>query len=362
MEIPLALPKLDTETIDGVVESLEEEFFLRGDSVEEFEGAFADYIGVENAVSVSSGTQALHLSLRSLGISEGDTVLTTPATFIATANVVVRTGATLRFVDVSLDTYTIDLDEVEEVVEKEEIDAIMPIHTYGYPVDMDRLREIAGDIPIVSDSCQAHGAEYRGERVGSMSTMAGFSFYPSKNMTVGGDGGMVTTDDDELADAVRSLRDVGRDKDGVHRRLGYTARMSTVNAVIGKSQLESLEDWNERRREVASLYTESLDGVGDLTLPPMGDEAVTPAWYLYVIRTDHRDELMSFLEDKGVETGIHYQTPVHLQPPYQRMGFEEGMFPDSEKWSRNVLSLPMHPHLTDEEVEYITDAVEEFFG
>lgn len=361
MEIPLALPKLSDETIAEVEESLNEEFFLRGESVEEFEEEFAEYIGVENAVAVSSGTQALHLSLRSLGISEGDTVLTTPATFIATSNVIVRAGATPRFVDVSLDTYTINLDKVEGVVEEGEIDAIMPVHTYGYTVEMDRLREIAGDIPIVADSCQAHGAEYKGQRAGSMSTLAGFSFYPSKNMTVGGDGGMVTTDNDELADTVRSLRDVGRDEEGVHRRIGYTARMNTINAVIGKNQLESLDGWNRRRSGIASTYTENLDGVGDLILPPEGGDDTTPAWYLYVVRTSHRDNLMSFLEKKGVETGIHYERPVHLQPPYREMGYEEGMYPESEKWSREVLSLPMHPHLSDQEVDHIINSVKGFF-
>lgn len=361
MDIPLALPKLDDSTIADVERCLNEEFFLRGDSVGEFEENFADFVGVDNAVSVNSGTQALHLSLKSLGISEGDTVLTTPATFIATSNVIVRTGATPRFVDVSLDTYTIDLDEVEKVVESEDIDAIMPVHTYGYPVEMDQLKKIAGDIPIVADTCQAHGASYKGEQAGSMSTIAGFSFYPSKNMTVGGDGGMVTTDDDELANLVRSFRDVGRDENGIHQRIGYTARMNTVNAVIGKNQLESLEDWNRRRREIASIYTKRLNDIEDLTLPPQGDNDIKPAWYVYAVRTSLRDELISFLDEKGIETGINYERPVHLQPPYREMGYEEGMYPKSERWSREVLSLPMHPHLSDEEVDHITKSVRRFF-
>jgi perosamine synthetase len=179
-------------------------------------------------------------------------------------------------------------------------------------------------------------------------------------MTVGGDGGMVTTDEDDLADTIRSLRDVGRDENGVHQHIGYTARMNTVNAVIGKNQLEKLDEWNQRRREIASMYSEHLNGVGDLVLPPNGDD-VLPAWYVYAVRTSRRDELASSLEQDGIEVGINYETPVHLHPPYREMGYEEGMYPESERWSREVLSLPMHPHLSDKEVNHIINSIKRFF-
>lgn len=360
MDIPLAKPVLSDETVSEAAEVLQNEFYLRGESVETFEEEFADYVGTDYAIAVSSGTQAIHLSLRALGISEGDTVLTTPATFISTGNAILRTGAEPKFVDVDLDTYTIDLSEVERAVSEYEIDAILPIHLYGYPVAMDTLREIAGDIPIVSDSCQAHGAKYKNETVGSFADAGAFSFYPSKNITVGGDGGMITTDSEDTADAVRTLRDVGRSQEtGKHTTIGYTARMGTVNAAIGRKQLDKLDSWNRRRTEIAMIYSENL--TDHVTLPPTGGEDRDPAWYMYVIQTTEREELSEHLDEHGVETGIHYETPVHLQQPYQERGHQPGEFPDAERWSNEVLSLPVHPHITNEEAEHIVSTVNDFF-
>jgi len=363
MDVPLALPVVDDETREEVDRVLREEFFLRGESVEAFEREFAAYVGVEEAVAVSSGTQALHLSLQALGVSEGDTVLTTPASFIATGNAIVRTGATPKFVDVTLDDYSMDLDALAAAVEEtDDLAAVLPIHLYGYPRRIEEYRSVVGDVPIVSDACQAHGASVGGEKVGSLADVAGFSFYPSKNMMVAGDGGMITTDDAELAADLRSLRDVGRgDGNYAHTQVGYTARMNTMNAAVGRKQLERLDDWNERRAEIAARYSAAFADIDDLVLPPTGGPDVTPAWYMYAVRTSRRDELAEFLEERGVETGVHYPTPIHLQPPYRERGFEEGTFPNAERWADEILSLPVHPHVDDEGVEHVAASVRAFF-
>lgn len=364
MDIPLALPVVDEDMREEVDRVLREEFYLGGDSVEAFERDFADYVGTEHAVAVSSGTAAIHLALRAHGIGEGDTVITTPATFIATANAIVRTGATPKFVDISMDTYTIDVDAVERAIEDSDVDAILPVHLYGYPADMSRLQDVAGDIPIIGDACQAHGAKIDGEDVGALGQAACFSFYPSKNMTVAGDGGMVTTDDDDVASRVRSLRDVGRADEGKydHQRIGYTDRLGTINAAIGRQQLRRLDEWNARRSEISSRYRDAWADIEELVLPPDGSSTIDPAWYLYVVRCDNRDDLAAHLEARGVETGIHYDPPVHLQPPYRERGHESETFLDTERWAKEVLSLPVHPHLSDEEVEHVITSVEEYFA
>lgn len=365
MDVPLAMPAMTEEMRAEADRVLQEEFFLRGETVDKFERDFAEFVDAEEAVAVSSGTEAIHLSLRAAGVGEGDTVITTPATFIATANCIVRTGANVRFVDVDLETYTMDLDHLAEVVaETEDIAAIIPVDLYGYPVDIAAIREIAPDVTIISDACQAHGAAVRGERVGSIADLTAFSFYPSKNMTVGGDGGMITTNDAELADLARSYADVGRasgDADYDHVRIGFTARLDTYKAAIGRVQLEHLPDWNARRKTIADRYTNAFGGIDALALPPNGVDDITPAWYFYVVRTDHRDKLKAHLEERGIQTGVHYPTPVHLQPPYSEMGYSEGDFPASEQWAAEVLSLPVHPHLDDEQVEHVITSVLSFF-
>lgn len=365
MDVSLAKPLLTKDTFREVDRVLREERFLRGRSVEKFEDEFADYVGTRHALAVSSGTMALHLSLQALGVGEGDRVLTTPATFIATANAIVRTGAESEFVDVSPKNNLLDMQEVRaKVEERSDIAAVVPVHLYGYPVDMDALEDAVGDIPIVSDACQAHGAEFRGDRIGSLGRTAAFSFYPSKNMTVAGDGGMVTTNDGELAETIRSLRDVGREEgaDHVHSRLGYTARMNTVNAAIGRKQLKNLDEWNERRRRTAEKYTREFRDIEGLEVQPLPSvESTKPAWYMYPIKTRDRDDLRGFLERKGIETGVHYPTPVHLQPPYREMGFSEGDFPVAERWSETTLSLPVHPHLTRDQVLRVIESTKEYF-
>ena len=367
MRISLIEPILNEEMVDVAVNALRKEFFLRGESVRKFEEEFAKYIGTRRAVAVSSGTAALHLSLLAIGVKKGDLVITTPATFIATANVITYVGAKPIFVDISLDDYNIDPDRIRKVIKKykEKVRVIIPVHLYGYPCNMNEIMEIAEkyDIYILEDACQAHGAVYKGRKVGSFGDAGAFSFYPSKNMTVCGDGGMVTTNDDKIAEIVESLRDVGRSKSNssLHEYIGYTARMNTINAAIGRIQLKYLEEWNEKRRKTAREYNKRLNGIDDLILPPKETSEIKPVYHLYVVRTKYRNQLKEYLEKKGIECGIHYPLPIPLQPPYKQMGFKEGMFPNAEKWAREVLSLPMHPNLTEEEIEYVASSIEKFF-
>lgn len=362
MDVPLAAPSLAEDTLGEAERVLREEFFLGGETVGEFEADMKSYFNVDHAIAVDSGTRALQFALEGLGIGEGDTVVTTPATFIATANVIVKTGATPRFVDIDMDTYGPDFDELERVLESESIDAIMPVHLYGYPVDVQRLQRIAGDVPIVSDACQAHGAMRDGKLVGERSTATGLSFYPSKNMTVAGDGGVLLTDDNELAAVAESLRDVGRSESGYeHERIGYTARLNTVNAAIGRKQLSKLDSWNERRRAVAARYHEAFADL-PLVRPPRGDETVDPAWYFYTIRTNEPDDFRDHLDAHGVEAGSQYRIPVHLQPPYRERGYDEGDFPKTETWADTLVTLPCHQHMNDEWVEHVVDVVSGYFA
>jgi len=365
--IYLSEPILNEEMINNAINALKTERFLKGESIKKFEEEFGKYVGTKYALAVNSGTSALHLSLIASGIKAGDYVVTTPASFIATANAIVYIGAKPIFSDISPETYNIDPYILEEKIKKykKKVKAIIPVHLYGYPCDMDHILEIAEryDIKVLEDACQAHGAMYKGKRVGSLGIAGAFSFYPSKNMTVCGDGGMVTTNSEDIAKIVESLRDVGRSKDSsyFHERIGYTARMNTINAAIGRIQLKHLEEWNEKRRKIAKEYNKKLAGIGDLILPPKENSNIKPVYHLYVIRTKYRDQLKEYLEKNGIECGIHYPLPIHLQMPYRQMGFRERMFPNAEKWAEEVLSLPMHPNLTEDDIEYIVTRVDNFF-
>ncbi len=230
---------------------------------------------------------------------------------------------------------------------------------------MDALKEIAEkyDVKILEDVCQAHGASYKGRKIGSIGNASAFSFYPSKNMTVCGDGGMLTTNDEKIAETARSLRDNGRTKENayLHQYIGFTARMNTVNAAIGNVQLSYLDKWVKKKRKIAKLYRKMLNGIDGLTLPMPESADIKPADHLYVIRSDLRDALMHHLKSKDIECGVHYPIPIHLQPPYRAMGFKEGMFPNAEECANKVLSIPIHQGLDTDKVEYIASAVREFF-
>jgi perosamine synthetase len=349
--------------VRAVTKALRGERMTMGESVFKFEEEFARFIGTDHAISVASGTAALHLALIAAKVKDRE-VITTPLSFIATANAAVQAGGIPRFADVRKRDYQLDPKKVAGALTHKSA-VIMPVHLYGYPSDMDPIIEIAGPrrMVVIEDAAQAHGALYKGRKIGSVGDIGCFSFYPTKNMTVAGDGGMVTTNSDSLAKEIAKLRDCGRVSRYVHDVIGFTYRMNTMNAAFGRVQLRHLEEWNERRRAIARLYAKELGGLGNVILPPMGGKDIVPVFHLFVLRAQGRDELVKFLGEKGIECAVHYPVPIHLQPVYRQMyGYEEGAFPVSEGLCGELISLPMFPGLKDAEVRTICAAIEEFYG
>ena len=362
--IPLANPILDDEMKQAALSALQNERLVLGESVFKFEVEFARYCGTDHAVSTASGTAALTLSLIALGVL-GHEAITSPASFVASANAVIHAEGEPRFADISTETYTIDPGKVRSSI-TEKTKVIVPVHLYGFPAAMDELCEIAKekDVAILEDAAQAHGASYGGRKVGSIGNAGCFSFYPAKNMTVGGDGGMVVTNDDQIAERVRSLRDCGRVAGSkyTHGLIGFTERLNTAQAAIGRVQLRRLDAWNERRRSIARKYDDLLSDLDKVNTPPKGDTVSRPVYHLYVIRCHRRDELHTALNQAGIESGIHYPAPIHLQPIYRKMfGFRGGEFPKSEALCEEVLSIPMHQNLSEDEIDSVSDSIHQFY-
>jgi len=354
-------PVVDEEMLQAAIFSLQNEKLVMGESVYKFEEEFARYCGTRYAVSTASGTAALQIAFQSMGIEQRDEVVTTPFSFFATSNAVIHAGAQPRFADVENGGFNLDPAKVETKLTPM-TRAIIPVHLYGQPSRMDEFRDLAEDkgISIVEDACQAHGAEYDGRRVGSLGRVGCFSFYTSKNMTVCGDGGMIVTNDEKVADAARSFRDCGRASKYTMSRIGYTSRLNTVNAAIGSVQLRKLDGWNKVRREMADLYRRELSGIEGVELPPAETAKETPVYHLFVIQSERRDQLAAHLEKNGVEAAIHYPVPIHLQAPYRATyGYSEGSFPVAERLAEQVLSLPIHPGITEEQVRTVSRLVRE---
>lgn len=364
--IPLVKPIFDEEMSEAAIQALQNERFVLGESVYKFEQEFARYCGTKFAISTASGTAALTLTLLAISASRSE-VVTTPMSFVASANSIIHAGAIPKFADITIQTCTIDPRNVNQVL-TERTKAVMPVHLYGYPAEMDELCMIALDhkLTVVEDACQAHGAVYDGKKIGSIGHAGCFSFYPSKNMTVGGDGGIVVTNDESIAGAVLSLRDCGRIKGNkyIHDVIGFTERMNTVQAAVGRVQLRHLDEWNRKRTEIARQYDELLSDLSDVvSTPPEGSSKIRPAYHMYVIKCQRRDDLLAWLEQRGVECGVHYPIPIHLQPAYQAMfGYKGNEFPNSERLCKEVLSLPIHPTLSREEVGVVSDRIHEFYN
>jgi len=360
--IPLAKPVINQEMIEAVISALQDEKLVMGESVFKFEEEFAHYIGVKHAISVNSGTSGLMLVAEAYGLKPKDEVIVPSATFISTVNGAVKLGAKPVFAEISLRTYTIDVNDVIRKI-NEKTKMIIPVHLYGYPAELDPLLEAAEEIIIVEDAAQAHGAKYKGKRIGGVSHAAVFSFYPTKNLTVGGDGGMITTNDDELAEKLRKLRDVGRKSRYTHDLIGYTMRLNTVNAAIGRVQLKYLDRWNERRRHLAKIYDQNLSQLDEVKTPPPPDNDHLPVYHLYVIRvpSEHRNMLGAWLEENNIQALIHYPIPVHEQPAYSYLGYSHENLPLTKEWAKTVLSIPMFPELKDDQVKYISELIYEFY-
>jgi len=332
--------------------------FILGPEVAAFEAAFGEFVGAPRAVGVASGTAALHLALLACGVGPGDEVITTPHTFIATAEAISHTGATPVFADIDPVTYTLDPERVESAVTPR-TKAIVPVHLYGHPADMAPLGEIAErhGLRIVEDAAQAHGAAYRGVPCGSIGALAAFSFYPGKNLGAFGDAGAVTGTNDELLARVRKLRDHGRVTKYEHDEVGFGERLDSLQAAILATKLTRLAAWNDARRCIADRYSEMLSGAP--VEVPVERPGATHVYHLYVIRAPRRDELLTALGQRGIGAGIHYPVPLHRQPAYREL--EAGPFPETERASDEILSLPMYPHMTNDQVDRVVEAVQDFY-
>lgn len=402
--------QIKEEINQAISDVLESSRFIMGDKVAELESKIAGYVGTKHAVSCANGTDALVLSLHACGIGEGDEVITSPFTFFATAEAISRVGAKPVFSDIHPDTFNIDAQQIERAVTPR-TKAIIPVHLYGQPADMDGLHEIAEKhgLYIIEDACQAFGAEYKGKKVGSLGNAACFSFFPSKNLGAYGDGGIITTNNDLIASEAASLRvhgaykgivqigkthkscecngsaQEGKVQEGIaakysaqnipashitntisadsgfdiskyiNCRIGYNSRLDELQAAILLVKLKYIDKWNEARREIARFYTDYLRETS-LVVPEV-PEYVKSVFHLYVLRSEKRNDMIKILKDKGISTGIHYPVPLHLQKAYESLGYHPGDFPAAEMLAEHIFSIPIYPELTAAQMEYIAETL-----
>jgi dTDP-4-amino-4,6-dideoxygalactose transaminase len=330
--------------------------FVLGEEVAQFEQEFAAYCDAKYCVALNSGTSALHLALLGAGVGPGDEVITTGNTFIATAEAVSYTGAQPVFVDIDPGTANIDPSRIEQAMTRR-TKVILPVHLYGRPADMAPIAEIASrhKLTVIEDCCQAHGARYRGRRVGGLSRAAAFSFYPGKNLGAYGEGGVLVTNDEQIAQLARTLRDHGQTRRYFHDLVGYNYRMDGFQGAVLRVKLRRLNQWTAKRRELAGLYRELL--AGSPVALPQDDPASESVYHLFVAYTDSRDEVRARLEARGVHTAIHYPRPVHLQKPYAELGYRPGSLPHTERASECCFSMPLFPELSAEQVRYAAETL-----
>ena len=396
--------ELEEEMVEVFRECLRNASFVGGPQVQAFEEEFAQFCETKYCVAVSSGTDALRFALIAAGIGSGDEVITVPNTFIATTEAISQTGATPAFVDIDERTYNMDPNKLEDYLKSRKLQdasrkvltqnppltpnashltpqpkAVLPVHLYGQPADMDSILEIADryGLIVIEDACQAHGALYYSEKskkwrkAGSMGRVAAFSFYPGKNLGACGEGGAVTTHDEGIAQKIRMLRDHGQAKKYYHELEGYNGRLDAIQCGILRIKLKHLPDWNEKRRQNASRYNELLSSNSqpatrnpelDTLIPPYEPPWSKAVYHLYIIRAKKRDELQKFLLENGIGTGLHYPIPLHLQNPYKNLNLPNGSYPITEKVANEILSLPMFPQLTPEQIEYVVEKIKQFYG
>ena len=377
------------ETNMRVLEVLAGSQYIMGENVKEFENEFSEYLGIKHSVSCGNGTDALVIALKALGIGEGDEVITTPYTFFATAESISFVGAIPVFVDVELDTFNIDPTKIEEKITSK-TKAIMPVHIFGQPCDMDAINNIAKkhNLYVIEDAAQAIGSEYKGQKIGTLSDIATFSFFPTKNLGCAGDGGMIVTNDDNLATICKALRAHGSGENGqkafnilndideeveedtstdntvynplkyYNYLIGHNSRLDEIQAAILRVKLREIDNWNDKRREHASFYNENLKNTDFVT--PYEDKDLKHVYHLYIIQSEKRAELVSYLKDKGIATGVYYPVPLHLQKAYTNLGYKEGDMPNSEYLSHRTLAIPMYAELTEDEKQYVVDSIKKF--
>ncbi len=362
-KIPIAKPNFGKEEITAVKEVLESSILASGPRTKSFEKEFAEYVGVEHAVAMTSGTVALDVALKALKIGPGDEVITSAFSFVASSNCILFQNAKPVFADIDPKTFNIDPSDVAEKITAK-TKAIIPIHLFGQPAEMDALTEIAKDngIALVEDAAQAHGAKYKGQKAGSIGDMGCFSFYATKNMTVG-EGGMITTNDPELAGKARLLINHGQSRKYRHDTLGYNYRMTEFCAAIGSVQLKKLDGFNEKRRENAQFLSNGIRKFTGLTVPYV-DKDVRHVFHQYVVKVEdnyrlERNKLADRLTEKGVGVAVHYPIPIYRQPLYQTLGYGGTVCPNTEEACRRVLSLPVHPLVDKKDIEYMLAVLEE---
>ncbi|MEJ2304200.1 MAG: DegT/DnrJ/EryC1/StrS family aminotransferase [Anaerolineales bacterium] len=373
--------EIRNEIETSIKDIIDRSSFIGGNYVANFEREFASYLGAEQVVGVASGTDALWLGLISTGVEPGDAVVTVPNTFIATVEAITRAGAYPLFVDIDLQTANMDVDALQVFLEAEchiqddgrvihsktgrRIAAVLPVHLYGLPANMRPILALAAKyhLPVVEDACQAHGARYRmngdWKRAGTLGAVAGFSFYPGKNLGAMGDAGAVVTNDSELADQMRWLRDHGQSQKYIHvSSQGWNSRLDAIQAAVLSAKLQKLDEWNARRRRAAALYREALAELPlDLPIEPDYAEHV---YHLYVVRATDRESLRKELSVRGIGVGLHYPIPLHLQKAYEYLGVKEGAFPNTERSASTILSLPMHPALSLDQIERVGEVCADF--
>ena len=374
--------ELDKATIDVLSSAA----YIMGKNVTEFEKEFAGYIGTKHAISVGNGTDALVIALKALGIGEGDEVITSTFTYFASAECISAVGATPVFVDVEKDTFNIDPDKIEEKI-TERTKAIIPVHIFGQSADMDKINIIAKkhNLKVIEDACQAVGAKYKGKMTGTLSDVACFSFFPTKNLSCAGDGGMIVTSDDSIATIATALRTHGSGETGqkaynllnniteevvtsksgddtvynplkyYNYLIGYNSRLDAIQAAILRVKLPYLDKWNSRRKEIAKIYDEEL--IDSNVITPRVREENDTVYHQYVLQSDNREEVLAKLKEKGIATGVYYPVPLHLQKVYTDLGYKEGDMPVAEYLSHRTFAIPVYPELSEEQIQYIVDSI-----
>lgn len=391
MNIPLIDLKAQYESLaeelkEATLGILTSANYIMGKTVIDFEKAFAEYVGVKHAISVGNGTDGLVIALKAMGIGEGDEVITTPFTFFATAEAISAVGGTPVFVDVYKDTFNIDVTKIEEKITSK-TKAIMPVHIFGQCADMDEINEIAKkhNLLVIEDACQAIGGKYKGRNVGSLGDAAVFSFFPTKNLGCAGDGGMIVTDNDDIAIIAKALKAHGSGENGqkaynllnnieeevqkaegandtvynplkyYNYLIGYNSRLDAIQAAILNVKIKEIDNWNAKRREVAEIYNEALKDTDLVT--PVTRDYVEPVYHMYVLQSENREEVLEKLKEAGIATGVYYPVPLHLQKCYKNLGYKEGDMPVSEYLSHRTFAIPVYPELTKEQVDYIISKI-----
>lgn len=367
LDLKIQYKSIKNEIDPAIQNILDNTAFVLGKAVADFETEFAHLHSVKHCVGVSSGTDGNHLALWALGLKPGDEVILPANTFIATAWGATLCGAKPVFVDCEKDSYNIDPRKIESSITKN-TKAVVAVHLYGQPADLDPIREITKKhkIYLVEDCAQAHAAEYKNKKIGGLSDTASFSFYPGKNLGAYGEGGAVTTNNDDIAKKIKMLRDHGAVQKYNHEILGHNYRMEGIQGAVLGIKLKHLEKWTNGRRNVAAKYNEHLADLSFISLPKEMKYA-KHVYHLFVIKVNSggskkRDELCKFLNDRGVATGLHYPIPLHLQPCFTELGYKKGEFPETEELAENGLSLPMYPELNDEQIEYVCESIKQFFS